>query len=250
VFVSLDNGGNWTADTSGLTHPDIRSIAFDTLGHVYVGAYASSDNGGLWRSNAGLPIELTSFTAQETGGAVVLQWSTLSEVNNYGFMVERSAEPTSDFLPVSGLIPGHGTTIVPHSYTFTDNPPPAANPFFYRLESIDLNSTLHYSDAVQAEITGVAERSTDLPAHVSLGQNYPNPFNPTTNIQFTVVNRQLTIVKVFDVLGREVATLVNEVMEPGTYAVQFDASSHASGLYFYRLSVGQYVECRKMIVMK
>jgi hypothetical protein len=106
----------------------------------------------------------------------------------------------------------------------------------------------------------VAERSADLPAHVSLGQNYPNPFNPSTTIQFTIVsaqsgsasggNRQLTIVKVFDVLGREVATLVNEVMEPGTYAVQFDASSHASGLYFYRLSVGQYVECRKMIVMK
>jgi hypothetical protein len=260
VFVSLDNGGNWTADTSGLAHPDIRSIAFDTMGHVYVGAYSSSDNGGLWRSNAGLPIELTSFTAQETGGAVVLQWSTLSEVNNYGFMVERSAEPTSDFLPVSGLIPGHGTTIVPHSYTFTDNPPPAANAFYYRLESIDLNSTLHYSDAVQAEITGVAERSADFPAHVSLGQNYPNPFNPSTTIQFTIVsaqsgsasggNRQLTIVKVFDVLGREVATLVNEVKEPGTYTVQFSGSGLASGLYFYRLSAGQYVECRKMVVMK
>jgi len=125
VFVSLDNGGNWTADTSGLAHPDIRSIAFDTMGHVYVGAYSSSDNGGLWRSNAGLPIELTSFTAQETGGAGSTPMEHLSEVNNLRFMVERSAEPTSDFLPVLRSHTGTRYDIVPHSYTFTDNPPPA-----------------------------------------------------------------------------------------------------------------------------
>jgi hypothetical protein len=119
---------------------------------------------------------------------------------------------------------------------------------------------VHYSDAVQAEITGVAESSTDLPAHVSLGQNYPNPFNPATKIQFTIVNRQLTSVKVYDVLGREVATLVNEVKEPGTYTVEFsakggsasggNASSLASGVYFYRLSAGNYVATHKMILMR
>jgi hypothetical protein len=84
----------------------------------------------------------------------------------------------------------------------------------------------------------------------ALHQNYPNPFNPSTTIQFTIVNRQLTIVKVYDVMGREVATLVNEVKEPGTYTVQFSGSGLASGVYFYRLSAGQYVECRKMVVMK
>jgi hypothetical protein len=84
----------------------------------------------------------------------------------------------------------------------------------------------------------------------ALHQNYPNPFNPSTTIQFAIVNRQLTIVKVYDVLGREVATLVNEVKEPGTYTVQFSGSGLANGVYFYRLSAGQYVECRKMVVMK
>jgi hypothetical protein len=69
-----------------------------------------------------------------------------------------------------------------------------------------------------------------------LSQNYPNPFNPTTKIQFTIVHRQLTIVKVFDLLGREVTTLVNEVKSPGTYTVEFDGSNLASGVYFYRLS--------------
>ena len=105
-------------------------------------------------------------------------------------------------------------------------------------------------------------------AAYSLAQNYPNPFNPSTKIQFTIVNRLLTIVNVYDVLGREVATLVNEVKEPGTCTVEFsakggsasakktadrsggNASSLASGVYFYRLNAGQYVECRKMVMMK
>jgi hypothetical protein len=97
-------------------------------------------------------------------------------------------------------------------------------------------------------LTGVKEKET--PTAFSLGQNYPNPFNPVTNIQFTIVHRQLTIVKVFDVLGREVATLVNEVKEPGTYTVQFDGSNLASGLYFYRLNAGSSLATHTMILMR
>jgi hypothetical protein len=103
---------------------------------------------------------------------------------------------------------------------------------------------------VSEMITSVQPISEDRPARFGLDQNYPNPFNPTTNIQFSIVHRQLTIVKVYDVLGRVVATLVNEVKEPGTYTVTFNGSNLASGIYFYRLQAGQYVECRKMIVMK
>jgi Peptidase family S41/Secretion system C-terminal sorting domain/Tricorn protease C1 domain len=102
-----------------------------------------------------------------------------------------------------------------------------------------------------ASVTNVDSRMiAGIPGAIVLNQNYPNPFNPSTKIQFTIVNRQLTIVRVFDLLGREVSTLVNEVKEPGTYTVEFNASSLASGVYFYRLSAGQYVECRKMLVMK
>ena len=83
-------------------------------------------------------------------------------------------------------------------------------------------------------ITGVQVAGT-IPTETRLLQNYPNPFNPTTNIQFTIANRQLTIVKVYDLIGREVSTLVNEVKEPGIYTVGFDASGLASGAYFCRL---------------
>jgi hypothetical protein len=88
------------------------------------------------------------------------------------------------------------------------------------------------------------------PGGYCLSQNYPNPFNPTTKIQFTIVNRQLTIVKVYDVLGREVATVVNEVKKPGTYTVAFNASSLASGVYVCRLQAGDFVQSRRVLLLK
>jgi hypothetical protein len=98
---------------------------------------------------------------------------------------------------------------------------------------------------------GVALRNSgDGPLKFGLDQNYPNPFNPTTKIQFTIANRQLTIVKVFDLVGREVATVVNEVKDPGSYTVQFDGSNLASGVYFYRLETGNFVQTRKLVVLR
>lgn len=101
------------------------------------------------------------------------------------------------------------------------------------------------------EVTGTAQTDPiSLPKRALLKQNYPNPFNPTTEIQFTVVDRQLTIIKVFDVLGRDVATLVNEVKEPGTYTVEFDGSNLASGVYFYRLAAGDFVASKRIVLLK
>jgi hypothetical protein len=98
--------------------------------------------------------------------------------------------------------------------------------------------------------TPVREEAADISSQFVLEQNYPNPFNPSTKIQFSIVHRQLTIVKVYDVLGREAATLMNEVKEPGTYTVKFDGSNLASGVYFYRLSAGRYLATHEMILMR
>jgi hypothetical protein len=98
--------------------------------------------------------------------------------------------------------------------------------------------------------SAVDDGRPDLPKTFDLAQNYPNPFNPSTKIQFSIVNRQMTVVQVYDVLGREVATLVNEVKEPGTYTVEFNASSLASGVYFYRLTAGSYLATQKMILTR
>jgi hypothetical protein len=97
---------------------------------------------------------------------------------------------------------------------------------------------------------GVDEDFDRVPSSFELSQNYPNPFNPVTNFQFSIAQRQLTVLKVYDVLGREVATLVNEVKQPGSYSAQWDASGMASGVYFCRLSAGSFAETRKLIVTK
>jgi hypothetical protein len=99
-------------------------------------------------------------------------------------------------------------------------------------------------------LQAVDERGGGLPTTFELSQNYPNPFNPGTNFQFSIANRRLTILKVYDVLGREVATLVNEVKQPGTYTVQWDASRQASGVYFYQLSAGSFVDTKKFVLVK
>ncbi len=99
-------------------------------------------------------------------------------------------------------------------------------------------------------VTEIPPQGKGTPMTFSLAQNYPNPFNPNTKIQFTIVNRQLTIATVFDLLGRQVATLVNEVKEPGTYTVDFDGSTLASGVYFYKLTAGQYVQTCKMMLIR
>jgi hypothetical protein len=118
------------------------------------------------------------------------------------------------------------------------------------------NITLIY----KVVLTGLSSESDNLTATYSLSQNYPNPFNPRTKIQFTIVsaqigsasggNRQLTIVKVYDVLGRDVATLVNEVKQPGTYTVEFNGSNLTSGVYVYRLTAGDFVQSRKLMIVK
>jgi hypothetical protein len=99
-------------------------------------------------------------------------------------------------------------------------------------------------------ITAVETESPVIPAAFELRQNYPNPFNPTTNIQLTIVNSRLTIVKIYDILGREVATLVNEVKQPGVYTVRFDGTGLSSGVYICRLTAGPDVAYRRMLLLR
>ena len=107
-----------------------------------------------------------------------------------------------------------------------------------------------YAQSLDALVTSVNHSTSELPELFVLTQNYPNPFNPSTSIQYTVSSRQFVRLKVYDVLGNEVATLVNEEKAAGTYAVEFNAKDLPSGIYFYRLQAGSFVETKKMILMK
>lgn len=105
--------------------------------------------------------------------------------------------------------------------------------------------------------TGVTQASDAIHDHFVLEQNYPNPFNPVTTIHFTIssqervgVRSQYVVLKVYDVLGREVATLVNEELKPGAYEATFAARDHASGVYFCRLQAGGFVQTKKLVLQK
>jgi hypothetical protein len=93
-------------------------------------------------------------------------------------------------------------------------------------------------------------RNEQVPSQFNLEQNYPNPFNPSTTIGFRIQERGFVSLKVFDVLGREVATLADEVKQPGTYSLQWDASRQASGVYFYKLQAGDFVGLKKLVLLK
>ncbi|NWG27476.1 MAG: VCBS repeat-containing protein, partial [Ignavibacteriaceae bacterium] len=165
------------------------------------------------------PVDLISFNASVNENDVELLWSTATENNNYGFEIERassSTTPGQGGWETIGFIPGFGTSTEPHSYSFDDENL-SEGKYLYRLKQFDLDGTTRYTEIVEVEINS--------PLLFSLGQNYPNPFNPNTNIQYTISSRQFVSLKVYDVLGNEIETLVNEEKPAGTYEVTFNSHS-------------------------
>ena len=112
------------------------------------------------------------------------------------------------------------------------------------------DSVKEYSLEMKTGVVSVREVSNVIPEHYQLSQNYPNPFNPTTSIKFDIKRSEFVTLKVYDVIGHEVATLVNQQMTPGSYEAEFDANKLSSGLYFYRLTTGSFVEVKKMSLVK
>jgi hypothetical protein len=186
-----------------------------------------------------VPVELTSFTGVFIDQKVVLNWTTATEINNQGFEIERSEDKFS-FNSI-GFVPGFGTTSEPKSYSYTDQTINSGI-YYYRLKQIDYDGSFTYSGIVEVEVP--------QPTGFSLMQNYPNPFNPSTTIKFTIPEKEFVSLKVYDVMGNEVAILLNEEKQAGLHSIQFEASKLSSGTYFYKLQVGNIVEMKKMILLK
>ena len=185
-----------------------------------------------------VPVELSSFTFNVKDNNVVLNWRTATETNNNGFEVQRK---TADEWQTIGFVKGSGTTTQPQTYSYTDENL-AAGTYVYRLNQVDFDGSSYASSELSIVINQAA--------NFALDQNYPNPFNPTTQIAYSVGERTNVNLVVYDLLGREVATLVNEVKEPGSYKVNFNASNLPSGVYTYRIQSGSFVQTKKMMLMK
>ena len=199
-----------------------------------------------------LPVELTSLVASyaSQGTSVLLRWSTASEVNNYGYDVQRSKEEREGFTTLNGSFQsGHGTTLEAHTYSFLDKTAISTEPW-YRLAQRDLNGAVHYSEPANANgTTGVDAEIA--PKEFALYQNFPNPFNPTTTIRFTVEKSGPTTLVVYNLVGQVVARLFDGMAVAGRYqTVKLDAGRFASGMYLYRLQSGDKVQVRKLMLLK
>jgi photosystem II stability/assembly factor-like uncharacterized protein len=239
------NGGNDWIEQIKLVNQYLWSVCFinSTTG------WAVGNNGVILKTLDGggggvVPVEMTSFLANISAQRVNLTWNTATELNNRGFEIERSFDKSE--WRIIGFREGKGTTSEPQNYTYIDDISEiSVNKIYYRLKQVDFNGTFEYSDVVEVEIA---------PLEFSLSQNHPNPFNPSTIIGYQLpVAGNVTLI-LFDVLGREVATLVDEYRNAGRYEVEFTPESSiknpASGLFFYQLKAGDFVETKKMLLIK
>ena len=214
---------------------------------------SSADAATLKYNNYILPVELTSFTASVSmNGDVELQWITATEINNHGFEVERRTANT-EYIP-RGFVKGNGTTTEQKFYSYTDKNLEAGK-YYYRLKQIDFNGQFEYSNEIEVDVIQVSQ--------FSLEQNYPNPFNPATKISWQSPISGWQTLKVYDVLGNEVATLVDEFKPAGKFEVEFASDNLSSGVYYYQLKIAEpsinsldgkagqgFIETKKMIILK
>ena len=187
-----------------------------------------------------LPVELTSFTTYITCKNVILKWKTETEVNNYGFEVQRSKNKNE--WNVLGFVKGNGNSSSPQTYSYIDKGIMSAGKYHYRLRQIDNDGKYKYSKTLQVNF--------NVPFGLNLNQNYPNPFNPSTTIGFTIQKSGNVSLKIYNPLGEEVAELVNEYREAGVYTIKFSAEDLPSGMYIYQLTTKETSLTKKMLFLK
>jgi hypothetical protein len=189
--------------------------------------------------NAPLPVELSSFTALAQKNGVVLNWKTATEVMNYGFDIERMSGNSWEKI---GFVEGHGNSNSVKSYSFTDKNILAGKSYSYRLKQLDTDGKYEYSKSVEVTLAA--------PKEFKLMQNHPNPFNPATTIVYSIPQAGNVSLKIYDIIGNEIAELVNEKQAEGSYEVSFNASNFPSGMYLYKLETSTFSAVKKMLLVK
>jgi 3',5'-cyclic AMP phosphodiesterase CpdA len=209
----------------------------------YIGTSTGAVNYSYTIEPIPLPIQMASFTASVVrNNDVEVAWKTVSETNNYGFEIYRRRGNAGDWDKI-GFVKGHGTTLAAQSYSYVDRPA-AFGKYYYRIKQVDLDGKSETFPEMEVAVgTG--------PDKFVLGQNYPNPFNPRTVIEFVVPKSGFARLKVYNVLGQEVATLFEGNAEAGRInTALFNASSLPSGVYFYTLKSAGQTETKPMLLTK
>ena len=253
---SMDGGVTWSANESLSDYfdPHVGWPQQNKMGDYY---HMVSDSNGAslaWAATFNneqdvyysriltgiVPVELVSFSASVSANVVTLSWSTATELNNRGFEIERSSDKID--WRTNGFKEGNGTTSEPQNYSFNDDLSDiTSDRLYYRLKQLDFNGSFEYSNTIEVVVP---------PSEFLLSQNYPNPFNPSTTISYQLPVNSFVSLKVYNVLGNEVASLVNEQKQAGEHEIEFNASGLGSGVYFYTLKAGNFIQSKKMLLLK
>ncbi|MGD1046735.1 MAG: T9SS type A sorting domain-containing protein [Bacteroidota bacterium] len=270
LFRSTDNCTSWTR--VGFMDTTIRGFAFsDTnfFAGTAVGAFLSTNNGASWTEIGLKNIYVGAFVVSpnDTGGTNIIAGTSngiyLSSNNGTNWVQVKSGINIAS-LAFSGknifastwsdgifLSTNNGATWAAFNTGLTNDP--------NCVPALAVSGTNIYAGVTNgggvwrrplSETVSVDKLSTDLPTHFSLDQNYPNPFNPATTISFTLPSKSFVSLKVFDILGREVATIISEEMSAGSYSRQWNAANMSSGIYFYRLQAGTFIETKKLVLLR
>jgi photosystem II stability/assembly factor-like uncharacterized protein len=242
VFYTQDNGSRWVEITDGLPNTVIKHLDYSPSTHTL---RAGTHGRGVYEAYIDfyVPVELAAFTCKEVNNAIELSWTTATELNNRGFEIQRKLK-NNDWLTI-GFVKGNGTKSEMTNYTFTDNFvfENYEGKVLYRLKQVDFDGSIQFSSQISIEVDF-------KPSQWSLYQNYPNPFNPTTRIQYSVVSKQHVSLKVYDLLGNEIANLVNEEKSIGNYEIEFNGNNLSSGIYYYKLTTDGFSSTRKLMLLK
>jgi hypothetical protein len=240
---------NQSSSSQEWTLNEMPTLTYARYVRIICLSSTESNWANLWEAQifgpSQVPVEFLLFTAEVNNiNNVVLSWTTATETNNHSFEVERK-NSNNDFLNI-GTVPGHGTTTEQNDYYFTDSNVEIGF-YTYRIKQNDFSGQFIYSNEIEVEIKS--------PLEFKLNQNFPNPFNPITTIQYSVPETGWIKLSVFNAIGQEVVTLVNEEKQVGLYKVEFSATGGSaynlpSGIYFYKLQSGNFVETRKMVLLK
>jgi hypothetical protein len=251
TYVNANNGLNENVDATQNIAGTSDGIDVMTPGAVSGNAWARDLSDGdidysalINLSIIPLPVELTSFSALVIGKDVKLSWNTATEINNYGFEIERMSivkGQTSDEWQKIGFVNGNGNSNSPKSYSFMDDKVTTGK-YSYRLKQIDNDGQYEYSKTIEVDLNGVKE--------FELSQNYPNPFNPSTTIRFNLREAENVKLTLYNILGQEIKSLLNEFKEAGVHSVNFNASELNSGIYIYKIESGLFIQTRKMTLVK
>jgi hypothetical protein len=238
------------------TSDTVKSITWFSEGIKYYWRVQANNiaGSGLW-SNVGdftLLYAPTNLDLQiSASNQITLSWKDNSTIKD-GYIIERKQSPQTSFAVIDTLKGGGNG--------YTDNNLEKGQSYTYRLKAYKDSLESEYSNEASLTIVGIKGEKEDIPNEYSISQNYPNPFNPTTKIKFALPKSGLTKLIIYDLLGREVITLINNELKAGYHEINIDAHNlpnrvsaeggYASGVYFYQLRVGDFIQTNKMILMK